>query len=522
MIRAPMNHLHRTTTLLLSLLIVHGAYCQIPDWGKDMGAGGSDLASSLTTDVAGNVYITGFINGVVDLDPSGPEGTVGTAGVESFVLAKYLEDGEFAWGFAVPGARGNSITSDPAGRLYVTGCFDASRDFDPSSASTVLTAVNGMDAFIACYGSGGDLRWAHGINADLRDTGTCISTAGGNAIYCTIHAAHEAAPGSALILRYDADGLETWRMSIPSRGATGWDVEAQLEGGFFVSGVLDGRSDLDPLFPPALPLGSDGDREFLARYQANGQLDWSLDLGAERNVTINALAYRGGRIHMVGSFALTPWDVDPRGAHHTLTPTRSSSPDAFLVRYSREGNFQQAFSLSGRRTGTGSGSVFKDIAVDGAGNVYVTGAFEGICDPDPSLSTTFELTCNGRQDYFLAKYGADGGLIWVDAAGGAGIEHGTSVAVSRGGIHVCGWNESREVEFGELPDHVVNLSSAGSFDILMLHYPLESIGDDRAGSRKWIPIPKPYLIGAALLLVVIGFVVVRARARAKDRSTREA
>src|SRR3954464_3141014 len=59
-------------------------------------------------------------------------------------------------------------------------------------------------------------------------------------------------------------------------------------------------------------------------------------------------------------------------------------------------------------------------AVDSAGNVYVSGAFKGTVDFNPSASKTFNVTAaNAAGDAFVAKYSATGGLYWVWRLGDA-------------------------------------------------------------------------------------------------------
>src|SRR5690606_31690340 len=49
---------------------------------------------------------------------------------------------------------------DPAGNIFITGEFTGSVDFDPSSATRILTSLGGTDIFMARYTALGDLTWA--------------------------------------------------------------------------------------------------------------------------------------------------------------------------------------------------------------------------------------------------------------------------------------------------------------------------------------------------------------------------
>ncbi len=58
-----------------------------------------------------------------------------------------------------------------------------------------------------------------------------------------------------------------------------------------------------------------------------------------------------------------------------------------------------------------------DIAVDNAGNVYVTGEFKSTCDFDPGAGVV-NLTAVGSRDAFILKLDASGNFLWAKQIGG--------------------------------------------------------------------------------------------------------
>ena len=67
------------------------------------------------------------------------------------------------------------------------------------------------------------------------------------------------------------------------------------------------------------------------------------------------------------------------------------------------------------------GTLAKSVAVDVAGNSYMSGAFSGTVDFDPSMThvgDTDILTARGSQDAYVAKYAPDNSLIWAHRMGG--------------------------------------------------------------------------------------------------------
>jgi len=68
--------------------------------------------------------------------------------------------------------------------------------------------------------------------------------------------------------------------------------------------------------------------------------------------------------------------------------------------------------------GASSSDYALDVAVDGDGNSYSCGYFQGTVDFNPGLGTA-NLTSAGNNDIFLAKYDSLGNYLWAIALGGS-------------------------------------------------------------------------------------------------------
>ena len=60
--------------------------------------------------------------------------------------------------------------------------------------------------------------------------------------------------------------------------------------------------------------------------------------------------------------------------------------------------------------------VGRSVTVDGAGNVYTTGYFEGTVDFDPNAGV-LNLTSAGGLDIFVSKLDVTGNLVWAKGMG---------------------------------------------------------------------------------------------------------
>jgi hypothetical protein len=77
------------------------------------------------------------------------------------------------------------------------------------------------------------------------------------------------------------------------------------------------------------------------------------------------------------------------------------------------------------------------VAVDGFGNVYVTGQYSGNCDFDPGQGVDKHI--GGLTSVFLSKFDSSGNYQWARTWGGGGYDNGTGVAVDEfGNVYVIG------------------------------------------------------------------------------------
>lgn len=97
------------------------------------------------------------------------------------------------------------------------------------------------------------------------------------------------------------------------------------------------------------------------------------------------------------------------------------------------------------------------IAVDSAGNSYVTGNFEAGC----SFGST-TIGSSGSDDVYLAKYNATGNLLWVKKGGGSYQEQATAICYKNGYIYIAGYFRSNTVTFGTIT--LINASVASGID----------------------------------------------------------
>ena len=155
-------------------------------FAKRIGNATSDLIYSIALDPNLNIYIAGHFQGTIDIDPNAGVSNLVSAGAEDFYIAKYTNTGNLIWAKRMGGASPQlaiELITDNNGYCYVTGIFDGTCDFDPSSSVNSLTSNGAHDAYIAKYDTSGNYVWAIGYGSTGDDQGYGVSVDGSGNVY---------------------------------------------------------------------------------------------------------------------------------------------------------------------------------------------------------------------------------------------------------------------------------------------------------------------------------------------------
>ena len=143
-------------------------------WAQQAGSAGRDEAKGIKCDAAGNVYVCGmYSNGCT----FGNQTLTSTPGYFDTFLAKYSSAGVLQWVKTAGGDYDDvawSLTMDNAGKIYVTGEFNAYANF----GGIYLTTATQAQAFVACYDASGTIQWATAAG-DMTTSGAMVTRARG-------------------------------------------------------------------------------------------------------------------------------------------------------------------------------------------------------------------------------------------------------------------------------------------------------------------------------------------------------
>ncbi len=383
-------------------------------WAKAMGGGsGTGESYSIALDGSGNVYTTGTFSGTADFDPGAGVSNLISAGSQDIFISKLDASGNFVWAKSMGGSSaeiGSSIALDGSGNIYTTGFFRLTADFNPGAGFANLTSAGNDDIFISKLDASGNFVWAKAMGGISFDDGNSIAIDGSGNVYTTgyFEGTADFDPGAGVanltsvdstdifISKLDASGNFVWAKSMGgTSGEQGMHLALDGSGNVYTTGFFDGTADFDP-GAGVFNLTSAGADMFISKLDASGNFVWAKTMGGTSNdfgfaITTDA----SGNVYTTGNFFGTA-DFDPGAGVFNLTSAGSS--DIFISKLDASGNFVWANAMGGAGVDRGN-----SIAIDGFGNLYTTGPFQGTADFDPSAGVAF-LTSAGFVDIFVAKY----------------------------------------------------------------------------------------------------------------------
>jgi len=440
------------------------------DFGSAVAIGSAlgDSVQDLTLDGSGNASVLGRFLGVVDFDPG--EGVyeltsrqdASGAYVSDTFAAKYGPDGNLLWATRLAGNAANlgpEIAAASDGSVYVTGSFTGTADFGavtlgPSVVEDGPFGEN--DPFVAKLDADGNLLWARQLAGTF---GNGVAVDGAGSVY--VMAEHQVgSTPDAIITKLDADGTVAWTYTAghsTSGRQGGWarglKIDVGSAGDIYATGRMRGSVDFDPTAGTTKVSGD----AFVVKLNPAGNLVWARSFSGNGVHPGDIAVDDAGNVYTAGSY-FGSVDFDPGKGKFTLPWIEGY--EIYVSKLDANGNFAWA------KSAAGAGNQFPEaLTLDAAGDLYITGDFEGTVDFNPAPATA-NLTSAGGRDAFVWKLTSSGAFAWIAGLGGSLSDIGRGIGVdAAGNVYTAGvFNDTADFDPGP---NTYNLTSAGGNDIFM-------------------------------------------------------
>lgn len=223
-------------------------------------------------------------------------------------------------------------------------------------------------------------------------------------------------------------------------------VVSDAQGNVYVSGGFRDTVDFGGVTVASLG-GLDA---FVAKYNSSGALQWVTTAGGTGwdragNIGRDSL----GNLYISGYVTGTAYV-----GNDTLNAATS---DVFVAKLDANGNYIWAYNMGGAQSDGANA-----MAVDSAGNTYLTGYFRDI-----ATFGTYTLTTGADNNVFVTKVSPSGAVLWaLQNTGTAGeYEFGNGISLdAAGNVYVCG-------SFGQTSSFgTYSVTSAGAADIFIAKF----------------------------------------------------
>jgi VCBS repeat-containing protein len=389
-----------------------GSLTWVDRFGGDVEVRGRAVAP----DAEGNLYVAGHLGtwgtgpgtyGDFDPDPNNTVTLTSAEDAEIFVLKLDADDGGLVWARSAGGTSwdsGNEVAVDRDGNVYVSGDSSGIADFGGHSIEAYGGYVAKLSAdgeFIWAKPTGSDSQGLAIDDADPLGRGVSVYSVGvfggtcdfgqdleGNPVTLTAEGSWD-----TYFLKMDPEGNVVWVEAL-EHGFENPGVAVDATGNVFATGGFSGTVSFygpEGVIAPDILTSAGGYDAFALKLDCDGGLLAAVGMGGPGYYDLGrSIATQDGQVYVEGFFERTASFGDQAltsagGKDYFLTAL--DADDLSTIWAQRAGGPEDEYSLCGA------------VAVDGAGQVYMTGEFSGTA----SFPTGDVATSAGSSDLFLLK-----------------------------------------------------------------------------------------------------------------------
>lgn len=463
------------------------------EWIMNIGGNGGNIGSDIVCDSAGNVYICGYSLGIIYFNND----SAVSNGSTDVLVAKINPEGDLIWVKTVGGKiddYGLSVDIMQNNSLYISGVFKDTAAF----GDDILISEGDRDLFLAKMDLDGNIEWGRRFGGKGMDVSMTISIHDEN-IYATGGFRDTAYfEGETLIsygnedifiAKFNSEGEMTWIKQMGSdEYECGQAIETDEFGNAYVAAYFR-----DTCYFPIDTLISRGSSDLsLSKIDADGNMIWLTHAGgSEFEIGAGLCLDEDDNLHFSGTFGGTLYVEDD-------SLVSGGFLDAFFLSFDGDNGQLINKNRGGGKAEYESGQA---AAADRDNNVYYSGYHN-----DTTFFDNESVISHGDEDIIICQYNANGELLWLENAGGKGMDRAMGMTVQNKSLYITGqFADTLYIEDDTL------ISESGT-DIFLFKYLLDlsdtqSIEEESSEFRIY-PIPAEEFIHIEHSMLLYGDVSI--------------
>ncbi|MBL7902464.1 MAG: SBBP repeat-containing protein [Bacteroidia bacterium] len=426
-------------------------------WGTYYGGTAGEEVHFVTTDLSGDVYMTGYTNSSFGtmIATIGSHQSTGAANGDAF-LVKFNSLGARLWGtyYGSPTYDiGFSCCTDLFGNVFMTGYTQSSNGTSIATIGSHQQFYGGgyWDSFLVKFNNAGVRQWGTyygGLNADsgrscATDTSGNVYLVGNSSSFNGIATVgshqplHAGGTNDAYLAKFNSAGVLQWSTYYGETSEdVGYSCSIDALGNIYLAGYTDSNAGtgVATLGSHQSVYGGGICDAFLVKFNALGVRQWGTYYGGSGEDFATCTVDPAGNVFLAGyTDSSSIGVVSTIGSHQ---PNYGGGyKDGFLVKFNTSGV---------RQWGTYYGGLGEEVVTscitDPNGDIYLAGSSNSTVGTVIATNGSYQSFHAGSSDAFLVKIYNSGQRHWGTYYGGVSGESGTACSIDMAGNLYLGGN----------------------------------------------------------------------------------
>ena len=468
---------------LLACLFLYNSNAQTPQyhWMNQLGGVDDDFGGYISTDKKGNVYTVSSISGSSSFNPGRTDEfkfvkSTSTA-IKNLLITKVNSVSNLLWSKRFDGnINPYSVSTDSHSNIIVSGIFNNTADFDPSTSVFNLTAKGGSsDIFILKLDENGNFIWAGSIGSKFAEEPYTIVTDKNDRIALafyfrdtidvdmSIAGVYSLIPTSSIesaVVKYDSNGKLLWAHHLKDINPNALSFDSS--GNLYSAGYFTGTKDFDfgtSIFNMTTTGAATSGDCYVLKEDTAGKFLWAKSFGEfiNRDYADCIVVDKSQNVIVVGNYGGGNGDLDPGPGVVNLVGNTN-----YILKLNNAGNYIWAKGINGGIYPFD----FISIGVDDSNSLYTTGSFSTNVDFDPGAGVSM-LSPYVSTGNFILKLDSVGLFKWVNQIQNTSLFRINSLNVLGKGNIYLGGEFSLKADFDLTTSTKID-SAVGNSDVFTL------------------------------------------------------